>query len=278
MKNTSSEKPKIIVLADFSDYTKKVLQVAKQWASSSGLEIKVFNELDFQVPTLAGNELRLKMKYGQIHEINRTWLDLKKTIFGEQTKVDFEILEVPLIEFLKKEKQYESSFILMGLKGGGLLKKVFLGSLVTEVIERLNHVTMAIPKNIQNFEPNKIIISVHPKYKFNLNALEYLLSFLPRSVTTLQWISIAMEKDNVDDLNDYLDALTQKIKTGLKIETAVFSGEDVLQQVKSFITDNNKEILVIQRGSRTFKDKLFRKFLVNDLVYDGSVPLIVLPL
>lgn len=278
MKNTSSEKPKIIVLADFSDYTKKVLQVAKQWASSSGLEIKVFNELDFQVPTLAGNELRLKMKYGQIHEINRTWLDLKKTIFGEQTKVDFEIIEVPLIEFLKKEKQYESSLILMGLKGGGLLKKVFLGSLVTEVIERLNHVTMAIPKNIQNFEPNKIIISVHPKYEFNLNALEHLLSFLPRTVTTLQWISIAMEKDNVDYLNDYLDALTQKIKTGLKIETAVFSGEDVLQQVKSFITDNNKEILVIQRGSRTFKDKLFRKFLVNDLVYDGSVPLIVLPL
>lgn len=268
----------LLVLVDFSEYTKKVLQVAKYWADGTGLEIKVFNELDFQVPTLAGNDLRLKMKYGQIHEINRTWLDLKKTMFGEQAKVDFEIIEVPMIEFLKKEKQYESSLILMGLKGGGLLKKVFLGSLVTEVIERLNHVTMAIPKNIQIFQPNKIIISVHPKYEINLAALEHLLSILPRTVTNFQWISIAMEMDNLDDLNDYLDALTEKIKTDLIIETAVFSGEDVLQQVKSFIKDNNKEILVIQRGSRTFKDKLFRKFLVNELVYDGSVPLIVLPL
>lgn len=271
------DKTKILVLVDFSEYTKKILQVAKRWADSAGLTIQVFHELDFIVPTLVNNDLRLKMKYGQIHEINRTWFGLKKLIFDEEDQVSFQIIEEPVIGFLEKENLLDSSLILMGLKGGGVFKKIFIGSKVSEIIEKTNNITAAFPKTIQDFEPKKIIVIVHPKFDFNLQALENLVDCLPKTVSTIQWISIAQAKDNVEDLNDYLDAISKKFITGLKVEMSVFSGEDLFLEVKSLITNNNKQILVIQKGSRNFKDKFFRKFLVNELVFDGSVPLIVLP-
>lgn len=278
MKNSANDKPKLWVLIDFSDYSKKVLQVARRWSEGLGLDVQVFHELDFQVPTLANHDLRLKMKYGHIHEVNRTWMGMKNLIFGEESKVAFEILEESLIEFLKKKNPSEPAFILMGLKGGGLLKQVFLGSMVNEVVEKINRITVAIPKHLPEFRPNKIVLSVHPKYDLNLHALEDLLSNLPNSVTTIQWISIALENDNVEDLNDYLDALSKRADTNLSVETAVFSGENLFYKLKSFVSRDHSQILVIQRGSRTFKDRLFRKFLVNELVYDGSIPLIILPL
>ncbi|PSL07206.1 hypothetical protein [Cecembia rubra] len=277
MKSNSGEKPKLWVLVDFSDYSKKVLQVARRWSENLELEVQVFHELDFQVPTLANHELRLKMKYGHIHEINRTWLRMKKLIFGEEARIGFEILEEPIIEFLKKNHPSVPAFILMGLKGGGLLKQVFLGSMVNEVVEKINQITVAVPKHLHEFQPKKIVISVHPKYELNLKELERLLFYLPNTVTSIQWISIAMENDKVEELNDYLVAISKKVDTNLMVETAVFSGEDLFTKLKSFVSGDNSQILVVQRGSRTFKDKLFRKFLVNELVYDGSIPLIILP-
>lgn len=36
--------------------------------------------------------------------------------------------------------------------------------------------------------------------------------------------------------------------------------------------------LVLQQGSRSLSDKLFRKFMVNELVFNAKTPLIVLSL
>lgn len=36
-------------------------------------------------------------------------------------------------------------------------------------------------------------------------------------------------------------------------------------------------MLVVQKGSRLLTDQLFRQFLINELVYEGQTPLIVLP-
>lgn len=267
----------IYILLDFSAYSKTELLFAKSWIGDMDIEVRVIHQLDLVVPSLASKDIRLKMVYDEKRQILNKWFQLKSEIFSDNEHVKFEILDRSIMDYLKLTSQNQTIYVMMGLKGGGKLKQIFLGSMVNEVIERLNIVTFALPRELENFTPNEIIILAHPEFNFNLEALHQLLKYVPDNVRTLKWICIAREGETVEDLHDYLEYLIKKTETGLNHELAVFSGKEVLVQVKSFFQSNENKVLIIQKGGRTFMDKLFRKFLINDLVYDGSIPLIILP-
>ncbi|MFD2200722.1 universal stress protein [Shivajiella indica] len=278
MVSSKTKKQIIYVLLDFSEYSKTELLFAKSWIENREFEIRALHQFDFIYPTLLNNDLRLKIAYDQKRVIWNKWFQLKNEIFPEEIKVQFEILDYSLVEYLSSAAQNETFYLIMGLKGGGKMKQIFIGSMVNEVIKKLNLVTFALPKKLENFNPRKITITVHPEFSFNLKALEEVLVNAPKSVDSIKWVSIAREEDNPEDLSDYLDYLIKKVDTSLHQEFFVFSGEDTFVQVKAFFHSHNDNILLVQKGGRTFKDKLFRKFLINELVYDGSIPLIILPI
>ena len=267
---------KIYVMVDFSDYTESTLKMVKDWVDGKNAEIKVLHQLDFHLPTLANHDLRLKLLYDHKRELLNQWFRLREEIFGSSDAVSFEILEEPILEYLKKTDQ--DAMIFMGLKGGGILKQIFLGSMVSEVIERLNHITVAVPSTFKNQKFEKLVVTAHPKFGFNEKAFGKLMNLLPESVQAINWISIAREGDDEGTLYDYLSLLSGKYSHHLEIKINVFCGGEVFSKVKTYFTESANQVLVIQKGGRTFQDKIFRKFLVNELVFDGSVPLIVLPL
>ncbi|WP_291779211.1 universal stress protein [Cecembia sp.] len=268
---------KIYVMVDFSDYTESTLKMVKTWVAGKKAEIKVLHQLDFHLPTLANHDLRLKLLYDHKRKLLNQWLKLNKEIFGSSDAVSLEILEEPILEYLKKID--EDAMIFMGLKGGGILKQIFLGSMVSEVIERLNHITVAVPKTFKKEDAfDKLVVTAHPKFGFNEEVFGRLMTCLPTSVRSIHWVSIAREGDDEDTLYDYLRMLSIMHTLDLKNEISVFIGADVFSKVKSFFNENGNQMLLIQKGGRTFQDKIFRKFLVNELVFDGSIPLIVLPL
>ncbi|MNE57231.1 hypothetical protein D3C80_1521830 [compost metagenome] len=58
---------------------------------------------------------------------------------------------------------------------------------------------------------------------------------------------------------------------------AIYEGNNPFDDIKKIINNKNDEMLIVQKGSRHLTDQLFRKFLINELVYEGQTPLIVLP-
>jgi hypothetical protein len=263
-------------LIDFSEYSEATLYMMKAWASKQNVDIKILHQLDFHLPTLTNQELRLKLEYDHKRVLLNQWFKLSDEIFGSSASIPFEILEESMLDYLKKIDQ--EAMIFMGLKGGGLLKQIFLGSMVSEVIERLNHITVAVPKTFKGHKFEKLVVSAHPKFGINEKAFDKLLETLPDSVLTIEWVSIAREGEDEGTLYDYLSLLSGKYSLNLERRISVFSGGDVFSKVKTYFNENGDQVLVIQKGGRTFQDKIFRKFLVNELVFDGSIPLIVLPI
>jgi len=49
------------------------------------------------------------------------------------------------------------------------------------------------------------------------------------------------------------------------------------QDLKRIILNKKDDFIVVQRASRMLLDQIFRKFLINDLVYEGNIPLVILP-
>lgn len=271
-------KTRLFVLLDFSVYSKAELLLAKKWAEWHNLEIVVLHQMEAILPSLADNELRLKIIYDQKRELGKLWFDLHEEVFGKSNPIQFEILHDPLIAYLKtKLSPMGNDLIIMGLKGSGKLKQIFIGSMVNMVVEQLNQLTIAVPKNLENFEPNTLIFSVHPKFEFNENAFERFLAIIPKSIKFLKFISVLTDQDDEISIKAYLSSIMNKQQANFEVSSRIFSGKNPLVEIKSYIQGRNDYLLMVQKGSRTFTDKLFRKFMVNELVYDGSIPMVILP-
>ncbi|MCH6201857.1 universal stress protein [Aquiflexum sp. LQ15W] len=270
--------PKLYVLLDFSEYSKAELLLAKKMNEWYGHEIVVVHQMDLIVPSLANPDLRLKIIYEQQREISRQWFSLRDSVFDKFSMIKYEIIEDPLVEFLENNLDAAGlDIIMMGLKGSGNLKQIFLGSTVTKIIEHLNRIVIAVPKSLENFEPTKLLVSVHPNFEFNHGSFEVFLKYIPKSIHTIEFMTVARENDDIVEIEDFLKKLTIKEYGNLVNRFVLFKGEDVFSQIKTSITQNKEYFLVVQKGGRTFTDKLFRKFMVNELVFDGSIPMIVLP-
>ena len=277
MENNGSKIRTLYVLLDFSDYASAELILAKSWAESKGFEVKVLHQPDFFAPSMANKEQRLRLEYEQIREINHRWLRLKDEIFGPETSPGFDIVKTSLDAYLEIELTKTPGIIIMGLKGGGKLKQIFLGSMVSELVEKLNEYITAVPKSLAFFEPRELVVSISPHYVFNHDGLAALLPLLPSSIKMINWISVVEHPEDEMVLLQHLKLLSTKVKSDMENKFSVFCGEGVFEKVKTFVSSEKGQILVVQKGGRTFKDKLFRRFLINDLVYDGSVPLIIIP-
>jgi hypothetical protein len=270
------KKGKIYVLLDFSNYSIIEVKLAKKWADWHDIEVEVIHQLIPQIPSMADPDMRQKLVYDQKRDVSRIWFALQEEVFGTESVFKFEITTEPLTEYLKEILEPED-MIMMGLKGTGKLKQIFLGSQVQSIVDKLNQITIAVPKSLENFEPTNLVVSVHPKFPLNQNAFNLFIQKRPKSIQTVTFLTIATSQDIPEDLETFLLNLSKIMLADLSVETMLFSGSDVFTEIKNHFQEKHDYFLLLQQGSRDFSDLLFRKFLINELVFDGSIPMVILP-
>jgi nucleotide-binding universal stress UspA family protein len=268
----------IFVPVDFSPYTAQQLWLAKNWALWLHADISVVHQMDDPIPSLASNTVRLQIHYENKRRVTQDWFKLQEKIFDKNDFVKFDTINENLIQYLNEKTQFlEGSIIIMGLKGAGRLKQIFLGSMVTEVVEKLNLTVIAAPKNNLNMTPKRLVISAHPKYPFNVKSLKILLGKIEGLVEVINLITFSEENDDILSIQVYLDELKSEIKTEVQIFSRIFTGDKFKNQAFDELEARENTYLILQKGGRAFKDKIFRKFMINELVYRASIPLIILP-
>ncbi|WP_373496739.1 universal stress protein [Aquiflexum sp.] len=268
----------IFVPIDFSAFTDQQLRLAKNWAIWLDAELRVVHQMEDPIPSLASNAIRHQIHYENKRVISQEWFKLQSEIFGENGKVSFEPISQNLIKYLEEKTQNSSeSLIIMGLKGTGKLEQIFLGSRVTEVVERLDQIVIAVPKTKTEIIPKKLMIGANPKYPFNIEQLNSFLDKIEGLVEEIMLINFAEENDNLLDLENYLNEIKSKIKSHAQISTRIYTGDKFKNEAFDEFEAAENCYLILQKGGRTFKDKIFRKFMINELVYRASIPLIIIP-
>jgi len=71
--------------------------------------------------------------------------------------------------------------------------------------------------------------------------------------------------------------LTKHFSTRAQTQAIIYQSQNPSDDIKKVLNNKTKEILVVQRGSRLLSDRVSRKFMINELVYEGQTPLIILP-
>ncbi|CAN5555666.1 hypothetical protein BH23BAC1_BH23BAC1_51610 [soil metagenome] len=269
---------RFLVLIDFSTYSRDQLLLAHSWGIAIKAKLLLIHNFVVVRPALTDRQTEKEIA---AYEKEKALTRLKE--FAYET-----LGEVPNIEFFASEKnllllipeflsQEYDNLTFVGLKGTGPLKKIFWGSTTIDLIKNINHTVVAVPKHLSNYSPDKFYIALNRKFQLNTSELEYLLYLFGSQIKNMVFISVITELDDHSSTVKYLRALVDKYVKLKNSSYQVFEGENAFKEIKELMEKQSNAILLVQRGSRSLIDQIFRKFLVNELVYDGSIPLIVLP-
>ena len=272
-------KYKNIVLIDFSDCSKSALKFAKKWSIRTGSTLEVIHQLNISSPgaTSADSEKAL---------YNSSLMDAEKKMnlflaenITEGTKPHFSIRKSSLvkqIETLNSEKNTKN-FIFLGLKGAGIMKRIFIGSEAINIIENTNNITFLIPNEFESEGINTLNIAVSENFSLNLLEFNLFLKQFGNEKPNLNFFSFSSSGNTSKEIEKLFSSLRELYEDyPTSFNTFPFPSNK-LEGIKEIIEEANDQLLVVQRGTRYLTDHLFRTFLINELVYDGKTPLVVLP-
>lgn len=269
---------RIIVPVDFSLYTNSLIKVASNWADRLDAEIVLVHEVPRLVPSMVDDNTRYQIIDYEMEEALTKLETLAERKIPGHISTKYEITDRRLQHYLPQlMSDRKHTLIMLGLKGTGLLKKIFIGSVTTQIINELNEITVGVPLKVNRATPENLIIPVNPEYSINEDKLDQLLIYLRPSLKNIDFISIDQPDGQESLLTNYLKELTSKYNDSITTSYHIFKSKNIFEECKSYTAQKENSFLVLQKGGHTFKNLVLKRFLINRIVHDGSIPLIVLP-
>ncbi len=269
-----TRKNRIITLIEFSDNSEALLKFSLELSRMLNSRVVFVHKVSGISPALAQVEVKKQIMEIEKQEALEELKSLtKKYFFREGEFLVSEKSILTILEELKQEQFFD--WVLVGLQGKGLLKQIFIGSTALRVMEASEALTVAVPIQKDLFLPKKLIVAVYYKFPINLAQFNILLSNLSEQVRELEFISVITEDDDEEQAIKYLLHLSLRYSEYHALMNP-FRGKDAFSEIMHHMAKKTDAFLVVQQGSRALTDSLFRKFLIDDLVYSNSIPLIIL--
>jgi len=269
---------RFIVLIDFSAYSPTLLKYAYDWGLLANAELLLIHQTNVMTPALADSESREAIVQQANAEATLQLRELCHSTLPAAAQYTYIVSETPLhLSLQRLLAEPFQSLIFVGVKGTGLLKKILLGSVAVEVIEHTDNVVVAIPKEVTRFSPEKIFVALSEQKPLDILAFNNFLAFLGSGVGEITFFYLAKSSRHNADMERYLKDLAKLFSERYNAQFAIYEGSNAFSEIKKVINNKIEEILVVQKGSRLLSDQIFRRFLINELVYEGQTPLVVLP-
>ncbi|MBW3469032.1 universal stress protein [Arthrospiribacter ruber] len=271
-------KNRFIILIDFSEYSGNLIKYACSWSKQVNAELLLVHQSMVLAPALTDNYSRQQIVEHTNGQALQKLKALAKEFIPSTIKVSFEVSESNLQLIIAKllEEPYDN-LIFTGIKGTGFLKKIFLGSIALQVIDNIKNCVVAMPKEVDTFSHDNIYVAVTEKHPLNILEFNKFLKFIGKNDTSITFFYLAKPNEKITGIEKHLKELKEMFSNRYNTSFAIYEGSNPLDDIKKVLNIKFDDILVVQKGSRLITDQLFRRFLINELVYEGQTPLIVLP-
>ncbi|MEQ8555099.1 MAG: universal stress protein [Cyclobacteriaceae bacterium] len=268
-----NKKNRIILPVDFSEYSENQTEFAFRISDMIEAKIIFVHSIGEIASTMDDQQAREEITRTETEE---ALAELRKLAKGRVDEDSFLVSSKPILSTLE-ELSDESYFdwVLAGLKGTGVLKQILIGSTTISIIDETNMLTMAVPSLTPMAMPEKLLVGIQPRFALNKQQLNIVLTSLKSEIKYLEFFTVLKEDEDETEARSLLQSL-QKAYKAHHPEIQLFKGDDTLSLLQRRMENNPDSFLILQQGSRLITDRLFRKFTINELVYSGKTPLIVL--
>jgi nucleotide-binding universal stress UspA family protein len=265
---------RILVPTDFSYNAEKALEYALHLGIHFSAEVYILHawELPHQKSAMfvSTQELLKEKSENNLREI-KEMIELR---FPELKIKTISMMAETVSAIKSLAKKLGIDFIIMGTKGASGLKKIFMGSVTTDVIDDAPCAVMAIPadaefKNIKkigfatdlsSYKMEDIIKSIPLAQKFNSSII----------ITHVS----AEEKEERSQFEEFIKCV-KNISEYENISYSISKGNNVVKNLMNFIETENIDILILTRRKREFYESIFHTSISKEIAFSAKTPLII---
>lgn len=269
-----NKRNRIIALLDFSDYSERIVSFSAEFSQQINAEVVLLHEVSGMVPAYADEALRKQIISQEISQAKEKLTSLCDSFHLSEPRII--ITEEDIISELERihDEAFED-WVILGLKGTGFIKEILIGNTAIRVINHTRLLTVTIPLEKSISVPEELLVAVSPKYPLNHKQFELVLDNLKPNLKNITFISVGKnESDRMERVN-LLENLCDQYAS-YKTTSILLEEGEIITQLLNMAETRERAFLVVQQGSRSLLDTVFRKYLVNQLVNYGATPLIVL--
>ncbi|MGZ4044191.1 MAG: universal stress protein [Bacteroidia bacterium] len=268
----------ILIPIDFSDYSKISLQYACELAAKHNSRVIIAHAFQLQYTSAyvpAGNILdELKnTKKDLILQMKKLFGAIKGSAGIKSEFICVEELAVDLILKVIKEKNID--LVVIGTRGGSVLKNALFGSNAAHVIDHADCPVITIPANINRPSFDKIIFATDLNSKDNKELIEVIEMARPfKSEIVVLHLS---DKDKKED-SLLLKKMMEKVSSQINYKKLSFisvPSAKILDKLRDYTESSEADLLVLSTHHRTLLEKIFRLNVAKRMSYQLKVPLMV---
>lgn len=270
-----------IVPTDFSINAKIAAKYAALMAQATNSNIRLLHVL---APPLIGSD-KLDPIYKEKVSLAKKEAAIKLEKLCEElkaehvnTKCDYviRVAETSSEIIASAALNNKADFIIMGTRGAGLIKKIFLGSNTASVIEDSQVPVLVIPEKAPLFPPKKIVFASEFRDS-DVNAIKQLSVIASSFDAEVIIVHIVENKNEVESefpTIDFFSAKVQKATTYPKISYRIFKSAKVETGIELFIDSVGADIIALSTRDRNPIEKLFSKSITKELSFHSKIPLL----
>ncbi len=266
---------RIIVMAEFTEASRLLLQLARDIAAPKNLPVVVVHQPLGPVPVVTESEMTGQIKKEEAQHALGELEKFAGPIFIPKTNVVYKVSREHLAEQVHRLQDEDiKDFIITGSRPKEWPERLLIGSTAVSLVDHTDQITMVVPEGQSGAITNSICVSLSAKFAFNYEAFERLLSVAP-NIQKIHLITVVTDEEEQMSATDYLERIQKNYKNNYSTSITVLKSEEPWLMVEDFLS-SNPGLLVLQRGSRNLADT-FRRFFINRFIYAARRPLVVLP-
>jgi hypothetical protein len=267
-----------LALIDLTPNSIAVIRLAHWWSTTAERPLHLLHDVKKVLPALTDQETQEAWFAMESTEARIKAQRMGDEAVGAQTFFPIHISRDRIMEQIELLHGRERlNVIFVGAKGTGFLDRVLKGSHIITLTEKFEIPIVAVPVGYEY--RGKIDLHVAVSHHHPFDAASF-LSFFKRHEALIRSVEfLSVDTDEADQVPNMalLATLAGECRLEIPVTSRSYQGRDPLSVFKEHLTGDPARMLIVQKGSRSWADQMFRKFLVNELVYDGSVPMIILP-
>ncbi|MDQ3276803.1 MAG: universal stress protein [Bacteroidota bacterium] len=268
-------KNRILSLLDFSEYSEKILRCSKSFSTYLQAEVLLIHQLPNIVTARASASVREQVYKAEREDAFERLSELSGSMF--ETTLPMIASQEDLTETLSNLKNNAYfDWLLVGLKGKSFLEQVFLGSKAVAVLDQTSFVTIAFPLAKEICFPEELVVALHADDTINSEQLKAVVAQLPGALRKITFVTEMNSEDQRDSVASALSRLKAEFEAMAPAEVMIRGG-DVQKELERYLQDKAQSFLLVQESDPLRHDSVFKRGLINELVYRSTVPMIILP-
>ncbi|MGB3799094.1 MAG: universal stress protein [Lewinella sp.] len=266
---------KILVATDYSESASSPIQYGVSLANHFGSLLSLVSAVDEPYSAAAGALVDMKDHIRE--EAMETMGKVKENISNRLSNgatIDTHTVDGdpgPTITRVAKAKHYD--LLVTGTKGSDAAREMFTGSVANSVIKNSKLPVLVVPDKVAFKEFRRVLVAVDDKQLAGAHVLKPLTAILKAYDAEL----VIYHGDEDGDGMGYDPKLPQYLE-GINHRFEIRSGKDdnIANGIKDAVKLHGADLLVMIYHDRGFFGRLFNESTVSKVVFNSTVPLLVL--